>query len=240
MENISLITTSQGPISKVYCEKFFLRNVSDKIITINYRTPSDNLSINQEEIYPGQTKNIWTLPDSLVIPEFFRNDIEIESQETLLGFDSGCIAPNIPYPAPININFSSRSSNPPNIRVEYVTTILPNIWDPTQFTCDWILLSEGTPSVCPNYTNFGTLTMTQPGWALILRVTLVSNNTIGIKFYMGPAFPQSCSYTTDWEPCNPNSQAFITGGMCSSCQGCGGPGLWNTKLCMFVVTIKLY
>lgn len=59
------------------CIKYTLTNTGTTIINFNYQKCADNLWIYQVELEPNQTKNIWVQNQTLQIPQYFLQTLEI-------------------------------------------------------------------------------------------------------------------------------------------------------------------
>jgi hypothetical protein len=213
MGNLPIIFSGDS-FGKPYYTEYTLFNSGDKVITLNYRQPSDNKWVYQDTISPNQRKKIWAVPNSLEIPIFFKNNIEIENETTFNQTESGCVTPVLTVPGTITIKISSKSPNPPSLKVEYIGASQPPccIFDPSALVLPWIPLGTGVPGVCPNYNTFGTIQMTSFDYAYALKITDLSDNRV--NFYWTSLYPENC-LEDSWNPCNPNGNpqqyGFIMG-----------------------------
>ena len=208
----------QKPVIKVdpLMVKYNLVNSGETIATVNYRRPSNYSWAYQEQILPGQSKNIWAVPNTFDVPNFFKNDVVIEDETNFVS-TSNCVSiVNNGLPS-FEIFFSSAASIPPNIRIDYFEV------DPSLSYCDqqgdWVTLNTLTPDLCPNVTSVGTIQSHYCSPGFYLRAVDTSNNK-PVRFYIGTGNDtQNCS-NPDQYPCNPNSFAQTTN-FISSCAGCG-------------------
>jgi hypothetical protein len=193
------IQISATTVTEPKYEKITLTNPSNLNISINYRNASDEKWVYQEIIRPGETKNIWALKDTLQVPDFFKSDLNIQSS----AFLRGCGGQVNPGPPEIYFYLSSIASNPPTIKVEYRIQDITNGLNLNNFDDPWILLNTLTPATCPNYTYFGNVPNPYCTWAVIYKITDVSNNRV--NFYWGGTELDGCPLPIDRDACYPNS-----------------------------------
>ncbi len=197
----------ESPSVKLSSVKYTISNTGDTVTTLNYRRASDSKWVYQEKILPNQTKNIWTLPESLQIPNFYKDSLSIEDEETFLTTENGCVVQGVNGPSTNAIFISSFSPSPPQIKVEYVVQDTTNGYDPNNFNLPWILLGIDTPSVCPDYTLFGRISLPNCGNVFLLKITDLANKKVDL--YWRVVSFENCILPYSDSPCNPNSNSQL-------------------------------
>jgi hypothetical protein len=194
----------QAPIVKPAFTKYKLFNNGDKVITINYQRSDDFKWVYQDKIIPGQTKNFWAVDGSMQIPDFFKNELSVEKEQTNYTTENGCVF--LPVPLGTNsIYISSVSPNPPQIKVEYLIQDSTNGFDLYNYApYNWILLGTGIPAQCPSYTLFGEIPLPNCGNTFILKITDLVQNKL-VDMYWRSLSIADCPLEDIINPCNPNS-----------------------------------
>ena len=204
-----MITTYFGTEISSYYTKYVLQNQSEKIITVNYRRPSDFMWVYQESILPNQAKNIWALPNTLEYSKTFQNDLNILEEVSLATSESGCNFQVFPVPpAQFEVLLSSISPNPPEVKVQY---IIDPLYPDTPgggclFSKEWTTLNTLTPSSCPTYTSFGFFESNDipPGsFAITFRFLDINDDTVNVYIgYYGQG-GIGCGIDPTLDPCSP-------------------------------------
>lgn len=191
----------QVTIPKIPIKKYVLENISETVLTFSYQG-TDLIWVYQEELYPNQTKTIWTVENTFTIPNYFLSNLNIKSEDYLVSNGSETISVENGFPS-FRIFFSSLASITPNIKVEYLFIDLNLSW------CDqvgnWNLLTTSTPPSCPTYADFGVITGDKCNPYIILRATDTLTNK-PVKFYFGSRNTYGIQFPDPIDnPCLPNS-----------------------------------
>ena len=180
--------------------KSTIRNTSEKIVNINYRRADDFQWIYQEEILPNQTKNIWSVPDTLQISDSYLNNIEIQNQETFGQIQESCVVQSVPVPITLNVKLSDRGTTGVPLKV-YYRWALRTYLNPTLTHCQQMIQSLSAtswnnsgpivPATCPNQVlTFSSQFFPQNIYAFQIAILNMSNQAI--EFIPGIIFPQDC------------------------------------------------
>ncbi len=203
------LSIQQAPTVKPSFTKYKLANSSNKVITVNYQRSDDFKWVYQDKIIPGQTKNFWAVHGSVEVPEFFKNELLVEEEQTYYTTENGCTVPSTLGPDTNAIFISSFSPNPPQIKVEYLIQDSTNGFDPYNFApYNWNLLGIGTPTQCPSFTLFGRIILPDCGNTFVLKVTDVATNKI-VDMYWRVVSIEGCPLAYIDSPCNPDSNSQL-------------------------------
>ena len=74
------------------CTKYTILNTGSTVINFSYRKCDDSMWQYQVELLPGETKNIWFIDNTFIIPQSFAQSVVINNQ--------GVFPPVGPTPTP--------------------------------------------------------------------------------------------------------------------------------------------
>ena len=74
------------------CTKYTIFNTGNTVINFSYRKCDDSMWEYQVELLPGETKNIWFIDNTFIIPQSFAQFVVIDNQ--------GSFPPIGPTPTP--------------------------------------------------------------------------------------------------------------------------------------------
>jgi len=205
---------------------YSLVNTGDTIVTINYRRPSDSLWIYQEPLLPNQQKNIWVIPGTLEISNFFGDKIEIKSETDFLQVEDFCTVTILPYPVPLYFLLSDKGNSGVPVKIYYRfaprTYLNPNQTLCEQFavsvsTTPWTLAGIFTPPTCPTYQNAFTIYL--PHGIQIVQIAVLNMSNQAIQFNCSGVYPSECIYPI-FDTCTILNAGLIDcGNIAGSCNG---------------------